>query len=152
MKVDIVSYGAIGDSWAKHGDVILDACASALFGDWAGVEVHRTHFVSPIIHRFLIVDFFPQTADHRARCPHFTRSLLLLQHGIQNGIHPVLEFAVVVVGNDEVPDAVHTSAPKICPTQVEVSQVSFAKALNKVLFNPSRSRHEHRDVFVLYKV
>lgn len=109
----------------------------------AGVSVHHAYSVSPIIHRFLIVDLLSQAVDHSARCPHLTRSLLLLQHGIQNGIHPILEFAVIVVGHNEVSDAIYTSVSKIRPTQVEVAQVGFAEALDKVLFNPPRSRHEH---------
>ena len=141
MKIDIVSDRAVGDSWAKHRDVVLDERVSALL--WAGVTMRRTHFVSPIIYRFLIVDLLAHTVNHRARCPHFTRSLLFLQHGIQNGIHPILEFAVIVVGHDEVSDAVHTSVSKIRPTQVKVTQVGFAEALDKVLFNAPRSRHEH---------
>lgn len=110
------------------------------------------HFISPVVHRFLIVNFFPQAVDESTGRPDLASLLLFGKHGIENGHEPVLEFAIVVVGDDEVPDAVHATAAEVSTVHIEVGEVSLAKALDEILFDTASSGNQSGDVLVFGKV
>jgi hypothetical protein len=61
MEVNHVSDGTIGQCRAKNRDVvlkdiILDGC------DMEGRDSF-IHFIGPVIHRFFVVNFFPQSLN-----------------------------------------------------------------------------------------
>ena len=67
------------------------------------------HFIRPIIYRFFVIDLFSESPYERARGPHFACLFLFGQHGVKNRGEPVLEFAVIIIRDNEVADSVHTS-------------------------------------------
>ena len=110
------------------------------------------HFICPVVHRFFIVYLLPQPPYDRAWRPHLASRLLLLEHLVQDRDQPVLELAVVVVGDDEVADAVHASATEICAIEIKVGEVGLSQAFDKVLFNAASRSDEGSDMLVLDKV
>ena len=67
---------------------------------------------------------------------------LLLEHPVQNGGEPVFKHAVVVVGHQEVADAVNPLAAQLSPWQVKFTKIRGAKALDEVLFNAASCGHQ----------
>ena len=114
---------------------------------WRGI-----HFVRPVVDRALVVDLLAQAADERAGRPDLARRGLLRKHGVEDGHEPVLELAVVIVGDDEVPDAVHAALAEVRAVEVEVCEVGRAEALDEVLLDAAGGGDEAGDVFVLDEV
>ena len=75
--------------------------------------ISRYYFIRPVVYRFLVVDLFPKSSNKRTRCPSKSNLLLLGKHLVQQRDEPILELAVVVVGYDQISDAVHASPSKI---------------------------------------
>ena len=78
--------------------------------------------------------------------------VLLDKHLVEQRHEPVLEFAIVVVGYDQVPDTIHTSLTKARSVQIEVCEIRFAEALYEVFLDSSRRRDKCRYVFVFHEV
>ena len=113
---------------------------------------NAAYFVSPIVHRLLVVDLLAETADDGAGGPDGALRSLFLEHLVKDGNHPVLELAVVVVGHDEVTYAVHTSLTEVCAIEVEVGEVRLAKTLDVVFFDASCGCDYTSDVLVLGQI
>ena len=104
---------------------------------WLGAS---SHFVRPVVHRFFVVDLFAESPNERTWCPDDPCVFLLDEHLVQQMNEPVLEFAIVVIGYNQVPNAVHASPTKIRSVQVEVGEICLAETFYEVLFDPSRCR------------
>lgn len=87
VEVHHVAERPVSERGAEHGDVVL---------------------VGPVVHRVLVVDLLAQAVDHRRRGPACAVGDLLVGHGVQDGVDPILEQAVVLVGHQQVAQAVHT--------------------------------------------
>ena len=127
VEVEHVAQAAIGQGGAEDGDVVLPG---------------------PVVDRLLVVDLLAQTVDHLARRPvhGFVRLLALLllgQHGVEDGQHPVLEGAVVVVGHDEVADAVEALCAQAGAGGGEVAQIGGPQALDEVLLDAAEIGRAH---------
>ena len=116
---------------------------------WPGAS---NHFVCPVVHGFLVIDLFSKSSNERTWCPDDPRIVLLDKHLVEQRHEPVLEFAIVVVGYDQVPDAIHTSLTKVRSVHIEVCEICLAEAFNEVLLNSSRRRDKCRYVFVFHEV
>lgn len=90
--------------------------------------------------------------DHLGRGPHNTVTLLLHQHCIENRLHPVLEFDVVVIWHQQIPGPVNPFLPERLTIQLEVTDVGRGEALDEILLDPTCCR-DH-DVYhrVLHQV
>ena len=110
------------------------------------------HFVRPVVYRFFVIDLFPESPDERTWRPDDSCILLLGKHLVQQRHEPVLELAVVIVGHDQVSDAIHASPTKIRSVHIEIGEVRLAEAFYEVLFNPSRCCDKRRNVFMLNEV
>lgn len=84
--------------------------------------MHRIsiHFVRPVIYRFFVVNLPAQPSDERARSPYLSGLPLLGQHGVEDGREPVLELAVVVIWNDEIPNTIHAPLSQVGAIHAEV--------------------------------
>ena len=132
VEEEHVADAAVGDRRTKDRNVVLGA---------------------PVVHRLLVVDPLSQELDHLGRGPdhslcvrrglHTHLLLLLLQHVIKNGHHPVFKVAVIVVGNDEISCAIQTLQPKITTIQIELPNEELPHALNEVLFDASAGCHDY---------
>ena len=110
------------------------------------------HFICPVVYRFLIIDLFAKPVDKCARGPNLTRLVLLLEHLVEDGHEPVLELAVVIVGHNQVPDAVHAAAPQVRTVHVEVSEVCLTQAFDEVFLDTPCRGDNRADVLVLDEV
>lgn len=105
VEVDHISQRTVSKRRTKDRNIVLEGfvqhriCATRI-----GI-----HFVGPVIYRFLVIYFFSESSDEAARRPDFARLLLFSKHCIENRSQPVLKFAVIVVGDNEVADSVHAS-------------------------------------------
>ena len=117
-----------------------------------GALGNAAYFVSPIVHRLLVVDLLAETADDGAGGPDGALRSLFLEHLVQDGNHPVLELAVVVVRHDEVTYAIHAAPPQVRAVKVEIGEVRLAEALDEVLFDAASGGHERADVLMLHEV
>lgn len=59
---------------------------------------------------------------------------MLLQHGVENRDEPILEFAVVVVWYNEVPNTIEAPSSKIRAIHMEIGEVCFPKTLDEIFF------------------
>ena len=96
MEVQHVAETAVCQSRAEDGDVVLPR---------------------PVVDGPFVVDLLAQAVDHLTRRPVQGLSgrlarLLLFQHLVQNGHHPVLEGTVVAVRHHQVADAIHALGPQ----------------------------------------
>jgi hypothetical protein len=73
---------------------------------------------------------------------------LLGQHGVKDGGKPILKLAIVVVGNDEVSDPIHSALAQIGAVEIEISQVGFSETFNKILLDSTGGRDEGRHMLV----
>ena len=89
--------------------------------------------VGPVAHRLLVVDLLPQPVDHLGGRPLYLVPLLLVVHRVEHRHDPVLEEAVVLVGRQQVANAVDAPASQVEPLEREVAQVRGAQALDEVL-------------------
>nr|POE65042.1 hypothetical protein CFP56_34710 [Quercus suber] len=133
VEVQHVAQTAVGQGGAEDRDVVP---------------------VRPVIHGGLVVDLLAQAGDDFARGPVqglllVLGRLLLLQHPVQDGDDPILERAIVAVGNDEVADAVHALLPQACAVGREGAQVGGGQAFDEVLLDPARGRDDGGDVSML---
>jgi len=146
MEIDHIADGAIGQRRAKDRNIVLVA-----EGSKARLEVDgRTqYFICPIIHGFLVVYFFSESPNERARCPKNSGFLLFSQHSIQDGCEPILEFTVIIVWNDEVSNTVHTTLPQFSAIEMEICQVGLSEAFDEIFFDAACCRDKDRDMFVL---
>ena len=71
----------------------------------------------------------PECTAHLGGGPQRALLLLLLQHGLQDGHHPVLKLAVVAVGDQHVPDAVEARLAQLSSPQVELPREGGSQAL-----------------------
>lgn len=81
-------------------------------------------FVGPVINRPLIVDFLTEPMDDFAGSPDdgfvvVLGGLLLFQQLVENRDDPVLEGAVIVVGNKKVANTIHALCSKSCTRRCE---------------------------------
>ena len=76
VEVHHVSQGPVGQTRAEHRDVVP---------------------VAPVVHGVFVVDLLPQAVDNGGWRPAHRLLLLLVRHGVQDGVKPVLEQAIVVV-------------------------------------------------------
>ena len=65
-----------------------------------------------------------------------------MQHPVQDGRQPVLKHAVVVVGNQEVADAVDTLAAQLTSRQGELAQVRGSQTLDEVFLDAPCCCHD----------
>ena len=86
-----------------------------------------------------MVDLFAQPLGNTARRPNDPLLPLLSQHRIKNWGNPVLELAIVIVGDDKIPDSVHSLRPQLRTIKIEITQVCMSKAFDKILLDPTRS-------------
>lgn len=70
-----------------------------------------------------------QGGAHHGGGPQGATGELLVEHGVQDGHHPVLEGAVVAVGHQQIPDPVEALLPQFRPAQLEVARVGGPQAL-----------------------
>ena len=136
VKIQHVAQTSICESWAEDRDVVLPC---------------------PVVDRSLIVDLLAQAVDDLARGPvqrlvSLLASLLLLEHLVENGHDPVLEGAVVAVGDHEVADAVHALFAQVGARRGEGAQVGGGETLDKVFLNAAGRGDNGRDMFMLDQV
>jgi hypothetical protein len=105
-----------------------------------------------VVHRLLVINLLPQSADERAWWPDLAACLLLRKHRIQYWGQPVFEFAVVIVWHDEATDTIHVASPQVSAVKIEVSEIHASKALDEVLLDAAGSGNDARDVLVLHEV
>ena len=110
------------------------------------------HFVRPVVHRLFVINLLTQATDERARCPYHATSPLLFKHRVQYWHQPVLEFAVIVVRYDEVADTIHAASAQVCAIEVEVGEICFAQAFDKVLFDTTGGGDDACYVLVLHEM
>ena len=67
---------------------------------------------------------------------------LLLKHPVQNWGEPVFKHAVVVVGHQEVADAVNPLAAQLSPWQIKFTKVRGTETLDEVLFDAASCGHQ----------
>ena len=77
---------------------------------------------------------------------------LLIVHLLDEGLEPRLEQAVVVVGDDEVPDTVVAHTSEFLAIKVEVTEEVVGEELHDVLFNSARRRYNGCNHFVLTQI
>lgn len=136
VEVQHVAQAAVGQGRAEDGNVVLPG---------------------PVVDRVLVVDLLAQAVDHLAwrpvhRLVRLLALLLLGQHGVEDGQHPVLEGAVVVVGHDEVADAVQALCTQAGAGRGELAQVGRAQTLDEVLLDAAGRGDDGGDMLVLYQV
>ena len=90
--------------------------------------------------------------DHLGGRPNLSFLLLLLQHVVQNGHHPVFEVAVVVVRHQQITGSVDTLETQVATVQIELANVELGHALDEVLLNTSASGDHHIHEVVLHEV
>jgi hypothetical protein len=105
-----------------------------------------------IVHRLLIINLLPQSADEQAWWPDLATCLLLCKHCIQYWGQPVFEFAVVIVWHNEATNMIHVASPQVSTIKIEVSEIHASKALDEVLIDATGSGNDVRDMLVLHEV
>lgn len=85
------------------------------------------------------------------RGPLAQRLVLLVVHPVQLRREPVLEAAVVVVGDQEVADPVDAAAPKVPARKRKVPHVGRLEALDEVLLHSPGGGDEDVDHLVLHQ-
>ena len=90
--------------------------------------------------------------DHLRRRPDLSLLLLLLQHVVQNGHHPVLEVAVVVVRDQQVAGSVDALQTQVATVEIKLANVELGHALDEVLLDASARRDDNVDKVVLHEV
>ena len=108
MKIEHVSDGAVGEGRTEHGYLVLGR---------------------PIVNGALVLDLLSQPLDHLGGRPHDPLFLLLAHHPVEDGHDPVLELAVVVVGDEEVAYAIDSFLAEALPAEGKVSEVGWCQAL-----------------------
>lgn len=98
--------------WRSLEGVEVEHIAQAPIRD-GGAEDWDVVLVRPVIDGAFIVDLLPEAVDHLGGRPvnlvvGTLAGFLLLEHLIQDGHNPILEGAVVGIGDDEVADTVET--------------------------------------------
>ena len=136
VEVEHVAEAAVGQGRAEDGYVVL---------------------VGPVVDGALVVDLLAEAADDAGRGPDElvlgpAAGLLLLEHGVEDGHDPVLKGAVVLVGHDEVADAVEALEAEALAVGAEGGHVGVAEALDKVLLDAAGGGDDGRDVLVLDQV
>ena len=131
VKVEHVADAPVGERWAVHRDV---------------------HLRRPVIHALLVVDLQTEPVDDLTRGPHHALRVLLLLHNVQHGHDPVLELAVVVVGHQQVADAVEALLTKFGTLEREIPEVGWRQTLDEVFLDAARGGDQHVDHFVLDEV
>ena len=126
-----ISNGTVSNGRAEDRDVVL---------------------VGPVVDRVLIVDFLTETINKGGRSPDRLVVLLLLPHGLKDGHDPSLEVHIVVVGDQEVSNAVHTLETKLATIKIEVAHVVMAEALHEILLNTSSSSDDSINHVVLDEI
>lgn len=122
VEEEHVTNRTVGDGRAEHRDVVL---------------------CTPVVHGLLVVNALTHELDHLGRSPDVVLLLLLLQHVVQDGHHPVLEIAVVVVRDKQVSRAVDSLHAQVAAVQIELTNVELGHALDEVLLNSSASSDNH---------
>ena len=148
VEIDHIPERSVRERRTEHRNVVLHSNPQR--SNW---QIARCiHFVCPVVHRLLVINLFSQSPDKGAGRPNFAGLLLFGKHLVQYGHEPIFEFAVVVVGDDEVADAIHASATEICAIEIKVGEVGLSQAFDKVLFNAASRSDEGSDMLVLDKV
>ena len=111
------------------------------------------HFVGPVVHGPLVVDFFAQPVDDLGGCPvdlvvGALASLLLLQHLVKDGNNPVLKGAIVVIRNHEISYSVETFLAQIRAVSTKRCKIGIAEALDEVLLDAACGGDDRVDVLV----
>ena len=78
--------------------------------------------------------------------------LLFGEHSVKDGSEPVLEFAVVIVWDDEISDPIHAFSSEIGAIQVEFCEIGLSKTLDEVLLDASSGGDDSSDVLMFDKM
>lgn len=128
-EVHHVTKGTIGDSRAENGNVVL---------------------VRPVVDGVLVVDGLAKTIDDTAGSPARALAHLLVSHLLQHRHHEVLELAIVIVGDEQVAQAVDTLFAQVAALQLEVAQIRVSQALDEVFFDTTSSSDDGMNQVVLH--
>ena len=90
--------------------------------------------------------------NHLRGSPDLAFLLLLLQHGVQNGHHPILKAAVVVVRDQQVAGSVDALQTEVATIEIKLANVELGHALDEVLLNSTARRDDDIDKVVLHEV
>lgn len=74
------------------------------------------------------------------------------QRLIEDGVNPVLEFAVVVIGDNKVSNAIEATFSELGSVKGEACNPGISEAFNKVLLDTSSGGDNGIDHFVLDEV
>jgi len=112
-------------------------------------------FPGPVVDRALVVDRLAQTVNDLARRPvqrlvRRLAGLLLGEHRVEDGHHPVLKGTVVAVGHHQVADAIHPFGPQPCSRRRKRPHVRGCQAFDQVLLHTAGCRDNRRHVLMLH--
>lgn len=157
MEVEHVSKGAVCERGTEHWNVVLQDCrggggrdTSISSGGATRLALLETHLPGPVVHATLVVDFFTESCDDLARTPSLFQIVsLFLSHALQDRHDPIFKLAIVVIGNDQVSNAVHAPFPKRRAIKCKVAEVGVAEAFDEIFLDPARGGTDSGDELVL---
>lgn len=130
VEEEHVADGAVGERRAEDRDVVAGG---------------------PVQHGGLVVDALAEQLDERARRPHDGAALLLLERVVQQRHDPILEFAVVLIGHEQVADAVQTALAQVGAVEAEGTDAGGTQTLDEILLDAARGGDDDVDAAVAYQ-
>lgn len=126
-----------------------------------GTENGNVVLVRPIVHALLVIYLLAQAMDDLAGgpvngvfrgLPGAPGGLLLGEQSVKNGHDPVLKETVVIVGDDEVADAVQALGAQCGAWRRKGAHVCWGEALDEVLLDAAGGGDDGADVGVLGEI
>ena len=108
MEIKHVSDRPVGESRTEYGDLVLGR---------------------PVVNGALVLDLLSQPLDHLRGGPNDPILLLLPHHLVEDGHDPILELAIVVVGDEEVANAIDSFLAEGFSAKGKVAEECWCEAL-----------------------